>query len=177
MRVSSERFAAALLALAARQMLTFEYFATLLPFLIFPRLCRDSTKKFCPSCGNPALIRASITTKRGSSGEAITQVHLKKNFQYRTRGTKYSIPEPKMGSAKGQKHGGTGLILREDQREFQNGVRREEIRRHKEDRALERVMKAQQEGKGGYGGAVGGGWNDPDVSPLSTAGLNKKTAD
>lgn len=69
-----------------------------------------------------------------------------------------------MGSAKGQKHGGTGLILREDQQEFQNGVRREEIRRQKEDRALEKVMKAQQEGKGGFGGAVGGGWNDPDVS-------------
>jgi RNA-binding protein NOB1 len=65
-----------------------------------------------------------------------------------------------MGSAKGQKAGGTGLILREDQKEFMNGMRREDIRRQKEERQLERAAKAQAEGKGKGLGA----WNDPDVS-------------
>lgn len=67
-----------------------------------------------------------------------------------------------MGSAKGQKAGGTGLILREDQKEFMDGMRREDIRRQKEERQLERAAKAQAEGKGKGLGA----WNDPDVSRL-----------
>lgn len=122
------------------------------------RICKDPSKKFCPSCGSPSLIRASVTTTGGAT--PTTQIHLKQNFQYRTRGTKYSIPDPKMGSAKGQKAGGTGLILREDQKEFMNGMRREDIRRQKEERQLERAAKAQAEGKGKGLGA----WNDPDVS-------------
>ena len=40
------------------------------------------------------------------------EIHLKPNFQYRLRGTKYSIPAPKPGSAK--TGAGEGLILRED---------------------------------------------------------------
>lgn len=146
-----------------------------------PRLCKDNSKKFCPSCGNPSLIRASMTTKLKSGTDASSaadnteiQVHLKKNFQYRTRGTKFTIPDPKMGSAKGQKHGGSGLVLREDQREFQDGLRHAEIRRQKEDRALERALKAQQEGKAGYSGGVGG-WNDPDWMPeILVTGMSGK---
>lgn len=72
-----------------------------------------------------------------------------------------------MGSAKGQKAGGTGLILREDQQEFMRGMRSEDIRRQKEERQLERAAKAQAEGKGKGLGS----WNDPDVGlkalPLS----------
>jgi RNA-binding protein NOB1 len=65
-----------------------------------------------------------------------------------------------MGSAKGQSGGGSGLILREDQREFMTAVRREEGRRAKEERALAKAVKNEAEGKGkGLGG-----WNDPDVS-------------
>ncbi|KAF8351639.1 Nin one binding Zn-ribbon like-domain-containing protein [Amanita rubescens] len=66
------------------------------------KLCKDNTKKFCPSCGNPTLIRASVTVaKPGADPKApALQVHLKKNFQYRLRGTKYPIPAPKPGSAK-----------------------------------------------------------------------------
>lgn len=126
------------------------------------RICKDPSKKFCPSCGSDSLIRASVTTTGGAA--PTTKVHLKPNFQYRTRGTKYSIPDPTMGSAKGQKAGGTGLILREDQQEFMRGMRSEDIRRQKEERQLERAAKAQAEGKGKGLGS----WNDPDVGPPST---------
>lgn len=128
----------------------------------FKRLCKDPSKKFCPSCGGPTLIRASITTHAPVPGSTTprVEVHLKPHFQYRTRGTKYSIPDPKMGSAKGQKSGGSGLILREDQQEFMRGMKREEGRKIKEERALDKAIQAQMAGKGSGLGS----WNDPDVS-------------
>jgi hypothetical protein len=67
-----------------------------------------------------------------------------------------------MGSSKSASNGNT-LILREDQNEFQRGLKREEGRRWKEDKELERAVKAQMEGKG----AGLGSWNDPDVSSVS----------
>ncbi len=84
-------------------------------------------------------------------------IHLKKNFQYHLRGTKFPIPDAKPGRAKGQQKGGSGLILREDQAEWQDAVRAQEWRREKEDR---RVAKGALQG-----------WNDPDVSAALARGL------
>lgn len=111
------------------------------------KLCKDASKRFCPSCGNASLLRATVTT---SSVTGKQTVHLKKNFQYRTRGTKYSIPAPTPGSAKGQKKAGSGLILREDQAEWQDAVRAGERERRREEK---RIHKGD------------GSWMDPDVSP------------
>ncbi|KAJ9106111.1 hypothetical protein QFC21_001253 [Naganishia friedmannii] len=123
----------------------------------------------CHACFNPSLIRASVTTTGGSI--PTTQIHLKQNYQYRTRGTRYAIPEPKMGRAKGQQAGGSGLILREDQKEFMTGMRREDIRRQKEERQLEKAAKAQAEGKGKGLGS----WNDPDWIPeILAVGMSGK---
>jgi RNA-binding protein NOB1 len=97
-------------------------------------------------------MRTSISTS--SAPDAPVQIHLKQGFQYHLRGTKYSIPDPKPGRAKGQQAGGSGLILREDQKEYQNAVKREEMRREREERKLRREVE-----NGG-----GGRWNDPDVS-------------
>lgn len=76
-----------------------------------PQACyhvtKDMEKKFCPKCGNATLLRTSIGVD--SSGQVI--LYLKKNFQYNTRGTVYSVPAPKGG-----KHS-KDLILREDQKE------------------------------------------------------------
>jgi hypothetical protein len=123
------------------------------------RICKDPSKKFCPSCGGPTLIRASISTHAPTASHptARTEVHLKQNFQYRTRGTIYSLPAPKPGSAKGGPK--EELVLREDQKEFMKGLKMEQGRRGKEERELERAVRAQREGKGGLGS-----WNDPDVS-------------
>ena len=111
------------------------------------RLCKDPSKRFCPSCGNATLLRTTVTTS-ASTGKQ--HIHLKRYFQYHLRGSKYSIPDAKPGRAKGQQKAGTGLILREDQQEWQNAVRSNDIHRQKEERKLAK-------------GALEG-WNDPDVS-------------
>ncbi|KAF9506117.1 hypothetical protein BS47DRAFT_1374169 [Hydnum rufescens UP504] len=89
-----------------------------------------------------------------SGGEAVVLVHLKKNFQYRNRGTVYSIPSPKPGNAKGSKN----IILREDQIEFQRGLKNEEVRARKEGKRLTSALAAGN-------GAAGKSWVDPDWMP------------
>ncbi|WWC57654.1 uncharacterized protein I303_100187 [Kwoniella dejecticola CBS 10117] len=112
------------------------------------KVCKDSSKRFCPSCGNATLLRTtvSIDAKTGKQN-----LHLKKNFQYHLRGTKYSIPDAKMGQAKGQQKGGSGLILREDQQEWSDAVRVQDREKAKEEK---RRAKGALEG-----------WNDPDWLP------------
>jgi RNA-binding protein NOB1 len=103
---------------------------------------------FCPSCGNPSLLRCSITyvtpTPQNPKGYII---HLHKNFQYRNRGTRYSIPNPQKGSAKGTAK--PELVLREDQKEWMRAKKRVE-------EGLKRADRKQQTG---YAGA------DPDWMP------------
>ncbi|KAJ3362670.1 Nin1 binding protein [Allomyces javanicus] len=78
----------------------------------------DMDKRFCPSCGGATLIRTSYSIEDG-----IMKLHLKRVFQYRTRGTVYSLPKPKGGRE------GDQLILREDQKEYQ--VQRKNFEHHK----------------------------------------------
>lgn len=136
------------------------------------RLCKDQSKKFCPSCGNATLLRASVSTiaaPPGSGQEAIVQVHLKKNFQYRNRGTKYSIPTPKAGSAKRPSN---NLILREDQAEFQRGIKNEEVRARKEERKMNSALAAAATKKDGE--LSGKSWADPDWMPDMLLGASSR---
>ncbi|KAJ3151664.1 Nin1 binding protein [Irineochytrium annulatum] len=71
------------------------------------------TKKFCPRCGNNTLLRTSITV----DAEGNVTCYLKKNFQYRNRGTVFAIPTPKGGQR------GNDMILREDQKEYAKAER------------------------------------------------------
>ena len=87
------------------------------------------------------------------------QVHLKKNFQYKLRGTIYSIPAPKPGTAKGGP--GDGLILREDQLEYMRAKKRADTKREREERKLVKGMLS----KGVEGGVKVGSWMDPDWVP------------
>ena len=135
------------------------------------RICKNVSSKFCPSCGNPTLLRASvtITSPSASPGAPTMQVHLKKNFQYRTRGTIYSIPAPKPGSAK--TGGGEGLILREDQTEYMRAMNRVETQRQRDDKKLLSSALAN----GGDGKLGVGNWLDPDWIPeIMTAGSTRK---
>jgi hypothetical protein len=124
------------------------------------RICKDQTRKFCPSCGNATLLRASVTVSppKEPGGQPTMEVHLKKNFQYRLRGTKYSIPAPKPGTAKSGT--GDGLILREDQTAYARAAKMDASRREREERkmmagALERGARGEQ------GGVAVGSWMDP----------------
>jgi RNA-binding protein NOB1 len=124
------------------------------------KICKDASKKFCPSCGNPTLLRASVTisSPSASSDAPAMQVHLKKNFQHRTRGTIYSVPAPKPGSAK--TGSGEGLILREDQTEYMRAMKRVENKRQRDEKKLLSGAIAS----GGEGSLVGN-WMDPDWIP------------
>ena len=136
------------------------------------RICKDNSRKFCPSCGNPSLLRASVTISSPTAGPntPALQVHLKKNFQYKTRGTIYAIPAPKPGSAKGGP--GEGLILREDQLAWQRAKKRADGKREREER---RLLSAASRGETGAGGAVLGSWMDPDWVPeIVSAGAGGK---
>ena len=138
------------------------------------RICKDSSKKFCPSCGNPSLLRASVTVAApGASPTApVMQVHLKPNFQYKTRGTKYPIPAPKPGSAK--RGSGGGLILREDQIEYVRAKKQADGKREREEaKMLKGILGRGVEGN--MGAASAGSWMDPDWIPeIITAGTGGK---
>lgn len=128
------------------------------------KICKDSERKFCPSCGNATLIRTSVTSaapgaKDGGSVVNGLQLHLKKNFQYKTRGTRYSIPLPKAGSTTANKDPKNApLILREDQAEWQRGLAKEKVRKHKEQKALDRALEKGKD-------TISARYEDPDWLP------------
>lgn len=95
---------------------------------------KDMRLEFCPSCGQPTLIRASCSTDEAGN----FRVHLKKGFQWNKRGNVYSVPKPVHGSASGKltkkgaggkKGWGRHLMLAEDQKEYVRA--REELQREK----------------------------------------------
>ena len=135
------------------------------------RICKDSSKKFCPSCGNPTLLRASVTisSPKASSDAPTMQVHLKKNFQYKTRGTIYSIPKPKPGSAK--TGNGEGLILHEDQTEYMRAKKQADSKRLRDEKKMLNGALLNGENSG----LNVGNWMDPDWIPdIISAGASGK---
>lgn len=101
----------------------------------------------------------------GSKEPATVHVHLKSNFQYRNRGTKYSIPPPKPGNAKGSNN----IILREDQIEFQRGLKDEAVRARKEEKRIASALAA-----GGSGANGSKTWLDPDWTPDMLLGRSSR---
>ncbi|KAI0396759.1 Nin one binding Zn-ribbon like-domain-containing protein [Xylariaceae sp. FL0594] len=87
------------------------------------KITRDTSKQFCPSCGQPTLTRVSCATDQ--SGRF--QIFLKKNFQWNNRGNVYSVPKPVHGTPTGKARGpgggkngwGRELIFAEDQKEYE----------------------------------------------------------
>ena len=88
------------------------------------------------------------------------QVHLKPNFQYKIRGTKYSIPQPKPGSAKTGP--GTGLILREDQVEYMRAKKKADGKRQRDEEKLLKGILSRGAESNGTGVSS---WMDPDWVP------------
>ncbi|KAI0415007.1 Nin one binding Zn-ribbon like-domain-containing protein [Xylaria grammica] len=87
------------------------------------QITRDTSKQFCPRCGQATLTRVSCSTDQAGN----FTVHLKKNFQWNNRGNVYSVPKPVHGSASGKARGSGGgkngwgreLIFAEDQKEYE----------------------------------------------------------
>lgn len=80
---------------------------------------------------------------KGAATDEGLQVHLKKNFQYKNRGTIYSLPAPKPSSSSALKDPKRRAvpILRQDQPEWQRSVERERVRKHKEQKALDKSLE------------------------------------
>ncbi|EKM59312.1 uncharacterized protein PHACADRAFT_205515 [Phanerochaete carnosa HHB-10118-sp] len=125
------------------------------------KICKDSSRKFCPSCGNATLLRASVTlsSPNATNSTPTLQVHLKKNFQFKTRGTKYSIPAPKPGTAKTGP--GEGLILREDQTAWMRAKKHADGKREREEKRMLSTTANSRE----PGSIAVGSWMDPDWVP------------
>ncbi|KAI0638377.1 Nin one binding Zn-ribbon like-domain-containing protein [Trametes polyzona] len=139
------------------------------------KICKDASRKFCPSCGNPTLLRASVTISSPNAGPntPAMQVHLKKNFQFKTRGTIFSIPAPKPGSAKTGP--GEGLILREDQTAYMRAKKRADGKREKEEKRMLSAAANRSAELGSSGGTVVSSWMDPDWVPeILSAGASGK---
>ncbi|RDA91808.1 hypothetical protein CP533_2835 [Ophiocordyceps camponoti-saundersi (nom. inval.)] len=134
-------------------------------------ITKDMEKRFCPSCGQPTLLRASCSTDRNG----VFRVHLKSNFQWNKRGNVYSVPKPVHGNASGKhssssssaggKNGwGRDLMLAEDQKEFvraveeQRRARRKDVDLMDEDR-LPSLLSRERAGVEGGRIRVGAGRN------------------
>jgi RNA-binding protein NOB1 len=68
---------------------------------------KSGGKLFCDKCGSNNLQRIAASVDRNSGR---LKLHMKKNYQYNTRGTKFSLPK----AGKGNKYEGD-LLLTEDQ--------------------------------------------------------------
>ncbi|KAF5016124.1 hypothetical protein F66182_12296, partial [Fusarium sp. NRRL 66182] len=100
------------------------------------KITKEMSKQFCPSCGQPTLIRTSCSTDEHGN----FKIHLKKNFQWNNRGNVYSVPKPVHGSANGRlpknaggKNGwGNNLVLAEDQKEYTRAADEQRRQRKKD---------------------------------------------
>lgn len=129
-------------------------------------ITKDMDKQFCPSCGQPTLMRASCSTDQHGN----FRVHLKKNFQWNKRGNVYSVPRPVHGSANGRlprnaggKNGwGQGLMLAEDQKEYARASEEQRRARKKDlmdDDYLPGILSGDRSGGSGGKMRVGAGRN------------------
>ena len=123
---------------------------------------KDTTPKhFCPSCGGATLRRIAVSVN--SETGKITP-HLKKNFQWRTRGNVFSMPSP-LSKNTSKKYGNKGYQYRgndkidtgffsEDQREYQQAIKNAKWQQRQNEKALEDF--------------IGGGSADNCISPFFT---------
>ncbi|KAI5969775.1 nob1 [Candida margitis] len=123
-------------------------------------------KHFCPKCGGDTLIRCAVSVDNKTG--RITP-HLKANFQWIKRGERYSLPSPlsknqqRLQGRGGHQHNKENrhksqqnpLILREDQKEYQQALKNDEWERRQNEKMLQDW--------------IGGGSADNYVSPFGTA--------
>lgn len=120
----------------------------------------------------------TVVAPGASPNAQLMQVHLKRNFQYKLRGTKYSIPSPKFGSAKTGPS--AGLILREDQVEYTRAKRQAEGKRAREEKRLLKGILSRDLDNNGVSTGVNS-WMDPDWIPemlsVGAGGKGRKMKD
>lgn len=133
-------------------------------FKLFPMPKDGNPKHFCPSCGGQnTLLRCAVSV---DSDTGVITPHLKANFQWNNRGNRFSLPSPlsknsqkrygKKGCVHSKPQDG-GLIVREDQKEYEKVMKQDDwTRRHNE-----KVLNEW----------IGGGSADNYMSPFAISGL------
>ncbi|CAI4064014.1 hypothetical protein N7582_002558 [Saccharomyces uvarum] len=134
-------------------------------FKVFPLPKDGKPKHFCASCGGQGtLLRCAVSV---DSRTGMITPHLKSNFQWNNRGNRYSVASPlsknsqKRYGKKGYVHSKPqeNVILREDQKEYENVIKQEDwTRRHNE-----KVLNNW----------IGGGSADNYISPFAITGLKQ----
>lgn len=120
------------------------------------KICKDMSRQFCPTCGQPTLNRVSCSTDEHGN----FKVHLKKNFQWNNRGNVYSVPKPVHGSAHGRlpkdaagkNNWGANLIFAEDQKEYVKASQEQQRTKKKDlmdDDFLPGILTGDRSGSGG----------------------------
>lgn len=122
-------------------------------------------KHFCPKCGGNTLLRCAVSIDN-ETGKVTP--HLKANFQWIKRGNKFSLPSPlSKNQQRLQGNGGyqhnkqnrhkslqNPLLLREDQKEYQQAVKDDDWQRRQNEKMLQEW--------------IGGGSADNYMSPFTT---------
>lgn len=134
-------------------------------FRLTPIPKNGQAKHFCPKCGGNTLLRCAVSIDNVTG--KVTP-HLKANFQWIKRGTKYSLPSP-LSKNQQKKQGNGGyqhnrenrhkalqdpLLLREDQKEYQKAVKDDDWQRRHNDKLLQEW--------------IGGGSADNYISPFNS---------
>lgn len=102
-------------------------------FKLFPLPKDGKPKHFCPSCGGQGTLLRCTVSVDSKTGKVTP--HLKSNFQWINRGNRYSIASPLSKNSQ-RKYGKKGynhvkqnenvVILREDQREYEQAIKQQE---------------------------------------------------
>lgn len=134
-------------------------------FRLTPIPKSGAPKHFCPKCGGNTLLRCAVSIDN-ITGKVTP--HLKANFQWIKRGEKFSLPSP-LSKNQQRLHGNGGfqhnkqnrhkslqepLILREDQKEYQQAVKNDDWQRRQNDKILQQW--------------IGGGSADNYISPFTS---------
>lgn len=127
-------------------------------------------KHFCPKCGGNTLLRCAVSIDKDTG--KVTP-HLKKNFIWINRGSKFTLPSPqsknqqKLQGNAGHQHNKQNrakalqdpLILREDQKEYGQAIKNEQWQRKYNEKMLQEW--------------IGGGSADNYMSPFGTSQSNR----
>ncbi|SSD59264.1 related to 20S-pre-rRNA D-site endonuclease NOB1 [Saccharomycodes ludwigii] len=120
-------------------------------FKMVPLPKSEKQVHFCPSCGGyNTVLRCAVSID--TSGKIIP--HLKKNFQWSNRGNRYSLASPlsknsvKKYGKKGYDHGNPVdvVILREDQKEYEQSIKQEEWTRKHNEKVLNDYLGSSSSG-------------------------------
>lgn len=133
-------------------------------FKLFPMPKSGKPLHFCPSCGGQGTVLRCAVSVDSATGN-ITP-HLKANFQWNNRGTRYSIASPLSKNSQ-KKYGKKGFvhskapdsvnIVRQDQIEYEKVMKQDDWTRRHNDKVLNDW--------------IGGGSADNYISPFAISGI------